>query len=436
MLLSSPGGRLPTIAMSTIKKLFALSFIFVCTTIAWAILGATIFQRTYGLDDSLRSKVASSWGTAQVQSPPTASFEQITHEKQDVYLDSLGRTQSKLVDVKQEIFLPLDSTRARVNLDLEHRQKGLLWYSTYKTAFSGQYTFHNDTGQDHSFTFKFPLPAEQAMYDNVIFMFNGEPVEFQNSGSSVQAVRPLAAGQTAVLKVGYASQGMDRWTYKFGDQVAHVRDFQLAMSTNFKDIDFPENTLSPSQKQETPGGWKLDWNYQDLLSGYQIGMVMPEKLQPGPLAGRISFFAPVSLFFFFFLVFMITTIRGVNLHPMNYFFLASAFFAFHLLMAYLVDHISIHAAFFVSAAVSLALVISYMRLVTGPRFALVECGIAQFVYLVLFSYAFFFKGFTGLAVTIGSIITLFVVMQMTGRIHWGERFSRTPMPAVPAPPLR
>ncbi len=32
--------------------------------------------------------------------------------------------------------------------------------------------------------------------------------------------------------------------------------------------------------------------------------------------------------------------------------------------------------------------------------------------LVGFSYAFFFKGFTGLAVTIGSIITLFIVMQI------------------------
>jgi len=36
------------------------------------------------------------------------------------------------------------------------------------------------------------------------------------------------------------------------------------------------------------------------------------------------------------------------------------------------------------------------------------------IYLVPFSYAFFFKGFTGLAVTVGCIVTLFVAMQMTG----------------------
>jgi len=46
------------------------------------------------------------------------------------------------------------------------------------------------------------------------------------------------------------------------------------------------------------------------------------------------------------------------------------------------------------------------------------------IYLVLFSYAFFFEGFTGLAITIGAILTLFVVMQMTGRIQWTEKFTR------------
>ena len=64
---------------------------------------------------------------------------------------------------------------------------------------------------------------------------------------------------------------------------------------------------------------------------------------------------------------MISTLRRVELHPVNYFFLAAAFFAFHLLLAYLVDHISIHAAFLISSVVSTALMVSYLRLVTGFR---------------------------------------------------------------------
>jgi hypothetical protein len=68
--------------------------------------------------------------------------------------------------------------------------------------------------------------------------------------------------------------------------------------------------------------------------------------------------------------------------------------------------------------------VSYLRLVVGIRFAAVEAGLAQLIYLVLFSYAFFFRGFTGLAITIGSILTLFVVMQATGRIRWHEQFAK------------
>ena len=152
---------------------------------------------------------------------------------------------------------------------------------------------------------------------------------------------------------------------------------------------------------------------------------MPRKINPGPMAARISFFAPVSLGFFFFLMFVISLLRGIQIHPMNYFFLAAAFFAFHLLLAYLVDHIAIHSAFALCSMVSIILVVSYMRIVTGNRFAFLEVALAQLVYLIGFSYAFFFEGFTGLAVTIGSIITLFVVMQATARINWAERFKLT-----------
>ena len=71
-------------------------------------------------------------------------------------------------------------------------------------------------------------------------------------------------------------------------------------------------------------GWDLAWSYKNLVTACQIGIVMPEKAQPGPLAGEISSFAPVSLFFFFFVMLLVTTIRRIDLHPVNYFFLAAA----------------------------------------------------------------------------------------------------------------
>lgn len=405
-----------------LKRLAALVFIFVCTSVAWAILGATIFSRTYSLDSDLRGRVASTWGAPHEQTPPTATYEQRILKK----LVSVEDGKKIIRDVEERVAvpLPLESSRIDVALELEHRQKGLLWYSTYQVAFAGLYTFRNTSDQEQTATFTLKLPAEKTVYDQLTLSVDGAPLLLRNEKSYASGTARVAAGKTAALKVAYRSQGLDSWRYSFGDDVAQVRDFTLKMVTDFKDVDFPDNTLSPSGKRETASGWELTWAYKNLLSGFQLGVTMPEKLQPGPLAGRISFFAPVSLFFFFFLIFIITTLRDIDLHPMNYFLLAAAFFSFHLLMAYLVDHISIHAAFAICSAVSVFLVVSYLRLVVGMRFAALEAGLAQLVYLVLFSYAFFLKGFTGLAVTIAAILSLFIVMQMTGRIRWAERFAR------------
>ncbi|HSP62857.1 MAG TPA: inner membrane CreD family protein [Pyrinomonadaceae bacterium] len=428
-----------------IKRIAAITFIFLCTAFAWGILGATIFQRTYDSGSASDSRVVSTWGSPQTQSPPQASFDEQVSNKEE-------KTENgkKIVTVTQETvtrWLPLESSHINVDLNLDHRQKGLLWYSTYKVAFGGAYSFRNTSDKDQNVIFKLDFPTAQAIYDDLVFTVDDLPVALTNAKNNASGTVRMKAGSVATLKIGYKSQGLNDWRYSFGSiaknedgqsnaqDVAQVRDFSLKMTTNFKDIDFPENTLSPTEKHETAnGGWDLDWKFTNLVSGYQIAMTMPEHLQPGPLAGRISFFAPVSLFFFFFLMLIITTMRGIELHPMNYFFLAAAFFSFHLLLAYLVDHVSIHLAFGICSAVSVFLVVSYLRLVVGTRFATREAALAQFIYLVAFSYAFFLKGFTGLAITTGSIITLFVVMQATGKIRWRERFSAPAPPEQLAPP--
>ncbi len=427
-----------------IKRIAAIAFIFLCTTVAWAILGATIFQRTYASDNSSAVRVESTWGAPQNQLPPRASYDE-TVAKKELTTEN-GKQKEVVTQEKVTNLLPLESSHLIVDLNLEHRQKGLLWYSTYKVGFDGVYSFRNPSEKDQTVAFTLNFPTAQAIYDDLVFTVDDVPIVLKNENNSATGTARVAAGKTANLKVAYKSQGLNDWHYSIGSspagspgtgpgpaRVAQVRDFTLKMSTNFKEIDFPENTLSPTEKIEGAKGWTLNWNYKNLVSGYQIAMTMPEKLQPGPLAGRISFFAPVSLFFFFFLMLIITTLRGIELHPMNYFFLAAAFFSFHLLLAYLVDHVSIHLAFGICSAVSVFLVVSYLRLVVGARFAAREAALAQFIYLVAFSYAFFLKGFTGLAITIGSILTLFVVMQATGKIRWKEKFtSPDPTPAPKA----
>jgi inner membrane protein involved in colicin E2 resistance len=194
------------------------------------------------------------------------------------------------------------------------------------------------------------------------------------------------------------------------------------MRTSFSDVDFPAGTMSTDTLTRRPDGADLVWRFENLIAGRGIGMEMPERINPGPFAARVTFFAPVSLLFFLTVMVIAGATSGPAMHPMHYWFISAAFFAFHLLLAYLVDHVNLHQAFALAALTSVTLVVTYVRAVAGATRLILMTGAAQVVFLVLFSYAFFLEGFTGLTITIGAIVTLFVLMQATARVAWDEVF--------------
>jgi hypothetical protein len=263
-----------------LRQILALAFIFVCTSIAWMILGSTISSRTYGSNEHLQGHVASTWGTSQQQAPPTAAYFLNDVENSTTVENGKAVVHSQIVH--RQAFLPVDASRIRVNFHLTPRQKGLLWYSTYAVDFAGDYSFHNDTSEAQRIDFRLKFPAQKAIYDGLQMKVNDQAVALitDDQGTVGQAV--VAPGQSASLHVAYRSQGLDCWRYELSDGgVAQARDFMLTMQTNFQDIDFADDTLSPTSKQSFPGGWQLTWQYSNLISGFQIGMTMPAKLQPG-----------------------------------------------------------------------------------------------------------------------------------------------------------
>ena len=143
------------------QQILALAFIFVCTTIAWVILGATIFSRTYGSNEQLQGRVASTWGTSQQQSPPTAAY--FLSDVENSTTVENGKVVVHSQTVHRPVFLPVEASRIRVNFHLNPRQKGLLWYSTYAVDFAADYTFRNDTAERQSMDFRLKFPAQKAI---------------------------------------------------------------------------------------------------------------------------------------------------------------------------------------------------------------------------------------------------------------------------------
>ncbi len=412
----------------SILRLFAITAIFILASLAWFALGTSLVARTGEFDTRLGQEVAQLWGGQHRQVAPRVWIErprEVTEQVSDGERNGqvvMRRTTRTVVDNAP---VPLAQSRVDVDLALAHRQKGLLWYDTYSVGFRGQYRLRNPDAVERTVGVEFTFPSGTAIYDRFRFRVNqqaADRVSDLSKGLRTRVVLP--AGGEAVIDVAYDSRGLDRWSYAFAEQgVSEVSDFVLAMTTDFADVDFPTGTMSPSDKQPQGAGWRLTWRFGSLVTGQHVGMDLPNRVNPGPLAARITAFAPVSLLFFLVVMVILGVLGHRNLHPMNYAFLSAAFFAFHLLLAYLVDHVDIHVAFMASSAVSIALVVSYLRLISGTAFALARAGLAQLVFLVLFSYAFFFDGYTGLTVTVGAIATLFVLMQVTARVDWGEVFA-------------
>lgn len=381
-----------------LTHLISIAFIFVCTTIAWWLLGGVITQRTNQVSYQTGDSVSGRWGPSLLQSHPAARYTSSNGIK--------ATLQPSTSDVK-------------VSLAYQPVKMGLLWHRTYGVTFEGRYTFTNSTAITKTLDIDIQLPA--TTLDKINFTLGADDKARRSISSPEQGVITdsvqLAPNESIPITVSYECRGMDFWRYAFAD-ASRVRGFTLTMNTDFTDVNFPIS--SPTERKPTEKGMELLWKYEDAISAPGIGMEMPRELNAGPVAAQISFYAPLSLLLFFSVIIITALTRGVSLHPVNYFFLAAGFFAFPLLFSYMLDAFPVHLSFVIAAAASLILVCSYMRAAAGEFLFRVAVA-AQSAYMVLFSYSFFFKGLTGLTLTLGGIVTLGVLMALTAKVDWSQK---------------
>lgn len=415
--------------MHTIARVFAIFCIFGFTSVCWLALGAVMTKRSHEQARDTSESVADLWGVPQAQQAPTISIVRAAH----VPTDEVGPPSPS--DPKSPT-AQWDATTVGVDLTLDQRMKGLKWYALYDVAFDGTWRYvHQD--QPATASFKLQLPSSSGVYDGFAFLVNGQPQDVTPMNGAITMDFPVHTGETLTFSVRYKSRGEGMWRYEPSNGAGTLKSFELKMTTNFTDVDFPPGTMSPSAKTAEGGGETLTWKFDQIVTGYGIGMVMPTLIQPGELAASLAFSAPISLFFFFLILSVLAKLRDLDIHPINYLFIGAAFFSFHLLFAYSVDRISPALAFGIASVVSIGMVTAYLRLVVSDRFAFREAAAAQLVYLVGFGLAHFLEGFTGLTLTVLSIATLFVVMLLTGRIKWSQTLApHRPGSFGPVPGLR
>ncbi|MGZ5957922.1 MAG: hypothetical protein ACXWLI_05855, partial [Myxococcaceae bacterium] len=349
-----------------IRRYVVLGVVWAGCTVAWMLLGATLLVRSGETSSTLVNEVHQLWGPPLDQSAPGAQYtEQRTREERRTLYDANGRPYDSPVTRVEDVSfpLPLVSTHARVSLALEHRQKGLLWFPTYAADFEGRYVVLNDTAVKRTVTMSFPLPARGAIYDGFeVLDEKTQPIAAEVDGGAAHWLATLEPGARHTFLVRYRTRGTSSWTYRpatAGSSV--IRDFSLELSSNARGIDFSPGSISPSLAASNGHGWRGAWEFKSLVGSAPISLELPQKTNPGPLAARITFFAPVALLFYFFVVGLLAEGRGHRLHPFSWFLIGCAFFADHLLFAYLADHVPLWVALTLSSAVSILLAVSYAQ---------------------------------------------------------------------------
>jgi len=387
------------------RKIIAIFVIFITACAGWWILGVTTNFRSNEYFSRLGSQVENLWGESLVQQAPTFAVE------------IPGSNQVRwLMPSKNDI---------QVELIPDYRKKGLIWYSTYICSFDGKYTVSGNESVTQKVRLNFNFPAKGATYDDFSIYLDDKPLDVSvNTHEGIGHIIELGTGESKTFRVKYKTRGLNLWIYQTDRNAGRVQNLNLVVKTGFRSLDYTQASLSPMSAEQSVDGMVLKWQAKDLITSADMGIVIPEKLNPGPLTSRITFFAPVCLLFFFVLIATINIMYKIDIHPMHYLFVAAGFFAFHLLLAYLAGLVHIHISFIVSGITSLGLVTGYLRAALGKEFPWKAALAGQIFFLILFSYSFFLKGMTGLTVAAGSVATLAVLMKVTAHVNWNNVFSK------------
>lgn len=406
------------------KRIAAIFLIFIGTLIAWMILGGVTSKRTNTSYNTMKSEVVSLYGGDLVYRTPLGYTKEEVTTKEWQNGVEIDRTHYEKIS--------LEAIKSDINIDvsLDLRKKGNLWFPTYIAHFEGEYLFDvnqlGDDQRDEYFIYTI-LESSDSIYKDIILELNGKKQTDLLPLIKKEEFRVTPDKDGLInLKLSYESTGMENLYYYISESnsIAQLNDFNLTITTDFDNFNFPTEMMSPQRKIKTDTGYELIWELDQAVTGKDLGLVIPNKLNPGEIVTRVTFFAPVPLLFFFAVLLILTSVMKCPFHPMHYFFLAATFFSFHLMYSYFSDHLNLYLTFGISSVISLLLTITYLRLFAPPKVAYLLAPLTQLIYLVLFSYSFFFDGTTGLILTICSVVTLFVLMQITGRTDWESVFGK------------
>jgi hypothetical protein len=254
------------------------------------------FQLTHGrVTEANYNAVQTIWGAEQAQRELTLKiqYEEEVTERTEFEDPAKPAIIRKKIVRHNVVGNPFISASHHITLTQNPRRKGTALYGGYDTVCRFTWKLRSPADRPTRGTLRFPLPADGAMYDDLVATLNGQDIlpAMELSDAALVLSRDLASREEMDLAISFKSRGMAHWYFQVAEQRA-IRDFTLTLnlpdlSTNR--LNYPEGCMSPTTLRPTADGRGsvLVFRLDHAISQKGMGVALPDLPQPGATTSAV-----------------------------------------------------------------------------------------------------------------------------------------------------
>jgi hypothetical protein len=216
------------------------------------------------------------------------------------------------------------------------------------------------------------------------------------------------------MTVRYTGRGLNHFIYGF-EPGTQIHDFTMQINViGTQEMDYPVSTMSPTSTEPQAEGTLLTWRLDRTLTQFNIGVLLPDKLNIARQIAVMSQRAPFFYLLFLGSICLLLLLTAQELHFIKIAIISAAYFLFYPLFAYLSVYLEVVPSFALSFGILGALIFNYARIVyTLPLAAAIL--LAYTFYLGVTSLAALLPTYTGLILVIEGVVILAILMQVFSR---------------------
>ncbi|MEM6639712.1 MAG: cell envelope integrity protein CreD [Pseudomonadota bacterium] len=424
---------------ATVKAL-AIGILIVVLLIPLAMIEGVIKARDR-TNAEARDDIQQAWGKRQTIAGPVLVLPYETVKE-----DSKGEPQIR----RHELYVLPSQLNIEADVDSEIRYRGIHNVPVYTAdvRFAGQFNRMDPAalGIDHG-TIRWQdvalvvgIADGRAIGETPAATLNGKTFTFAPGGQVIDDLPPQIRvaldtltetdrGRPLEFEIQMAIRGSERLSFiPLGDTT------NATLTSSWPSPSFNGNYL-PSERQVSDDGFEATWQVSS------IGRSFPSQWRRGTNTAKsmsseafgVEFFMPIGIYrltlraatygvlfivLTFISYFLIETVAGLSLHPLQYLMVGSANLIFFLLLLSLAEHIGFAPAYLVSALASSGLIVGYSTTVLGQRR---RASMIAGVLLVLYGFLYMTLKAATYALLAGSLglwAALAIIMYLTRRIDW------------------